>query len=71
MSGGMSGAMERADRLGEARAERHRRAIADEADALPGVHASVEGVVVILEGRGLLDRWLRDASLRNIGRVSA
>lgn len=65
----MRGALEKAVRLGEARAERHRRAIADEADALPGVRASVEGEAVVLEGRGLLDRWLRDASLRNIGRA--
>ena len=65
----MRGAAEKAARLGEARAEFKRRAIADEADALPGVHASVEDEAVVLEGRGLLDRWLRDASLRNIGRA--
>lgn len=65
----MRGAAEKAARLGEARAEFKRRAIADEADALPGVRASVEDEAVVLEGRGLLDRWLRDASLRNIGRA--
>tara|TARA_R110000782_G_scaffold117364_4_gene207687 strand:- start:1812 stop:2039 length:228 start_codon:yes stop_codon:yes gene_type:complete len=56
-------------RLARARVERKRREVADEADALPGVSAHVEGDAVVLEGRGLLDRWLRDASLRNIGRV--
>lgn len=65
----MRGAMESAARAGERRAERHRRAIADEADALPGVHASVAGEDVLIEGRGLLDRWLSDARLRNIGRA--
>lgn len=63
--------MERAARLGEARAEIRRRGIADEAEALPGVRASVEGEAVVLEGRRLLDRWLRDASLRNLGRAGA
>lgn len=63
--------MERAARLGEVRAEVKRRAIADEAEALPGVRATIEGESVVLEGRRLLDRWLRDASLRNIGRVGA
>jgi hypothetical protein len=67
----MRGAVERAARLGEVRAEVKRRTIADEAEALPGVRASVEGEAVVLEGRKLLDRWLRDASLRNIGRVGA
>jgi len=56
-------------RLARARVESKRQAIAGEADALPGVSAQVEGDAVVLEGRGLLDRWLRDASLRNIGRV--
>ncbi len=65
----MSGGMEAAARLGEARAERRRAAIADEADALPGVRARVEGDAVVLEGRRLLDRWLRSATFRNIGRV--
>ena len=67
----MRGAVERAARLGEVRAEVKRRTSADEAEALPGVRASVEGEAVVLEGRKLLDRWLRDASLRNIGRVGA
>lgn len=56
-------------RLAQARVERKRQAIAGEAEALPGVSAHVEGDAVVLEGRGLLDRWLRDASLRNIGRI--
>ena len=69
----MSGTLEAARRLGvaaaQARVERKRQAIAEEADALPGVSAHVEGEAVVLEGRGLLDRWIRDAGLRNIGRV--
>lgn len=65
----MRGGLQRAERAGERRAEGHRHAIAAEADALPGVRASVEDEAVVLEGRGLLDRWLRDASLRNIGRA--
>ena len=68
---GMRGAVERAARLGEARAEVKRHAIADEAEAMPGVRATIEGEAVVLEGRRLLDRWLRDASLRTIGRVGA
>ena len=67
----MRGAVERAARLGEVRAEVKRHAIADEAEAMPGVRATIEGEAVVLEGRRLLDRWLRDASLRTIGRVGA
>jgi len=54
---------------GEALADRRRSGIAAEVEALRGVSAHVEVDEVVLEGRGLLDRWLRDASLRNIGRV--
>lgn len=56
-------------RAAEARAGRRRREIAAEAEALGGIAARIEGERVMLEGRGLLDRWIRDASLRNIGRM--
>lgn len=65
---GFDTAMRRGAAAAEARARRRREQIAAEAEALPGVSAHVEGDEVVLEGRGLLDRWLRDASLRNIGR---
>ena len=55
--------------LSKPRAARRRQAIAEEAGALGGVRARVEGEVVVIEGRGLLDRWIRDANLRNIGRT--
>lgn len=63
--------MSRADRHADARALRKRRSIAEEAGALPGVSAYVAGDDVILEGRGLLDRWIREASLRHIGRTAS
>lgn len=66
---GVSAMVERAAAAGEARAARRRQAIAEEADALGGVRARVEGEAVVIEGRGLLDRWIRDANLRNIGRA--
>ncbi len=66
---GLGGLTARAERLGAVRAERQRRVIAEEAAALGGITARVEGEDVVLEGRGLLDRWLRDASIRNIGRT--
>ncbi len=62
--------MSRADRHAEMRAARRRRSISLEAGGLPGVSAYVEGDDVILEGRGLLDRWISDASLRNLGRTA-
>lgn len=68
-AGRLRALLERAEQIGEAKAAHMRRSIADEAAALPGIRAHVEGEDVILEGRGLLERWLRDASLRNIGRV--
>lgn len=66
---GMSVAGERAARAGEARAAALRQALAGEAAALGGIVARVEGEEVVLEGRGLLDRWIRDARLRDIGRT--
>jgi hypothetical protein len=57
--------------IAQAQVERKRREIADEADALPGLNAHVEGEDIVIEGRGLLERWIRDASLRNIGRAGA
>lgn len=66
----LDGLMGRAQRNAEARAARRRRSISVEAGGLPGVSAYVEGDDVILEGRGLLDRWIRDASLRHIGRTA-
>ncbi len=65
----MSGLIERANRAGERRAELRRREIATEAEALGGIAVVIEGEQVVLEGRGLLDRWLREASIRNIGRM--
>tara|TARA_B110001454_G_scaffold189540_1_gene188203 strand:+ start:309 stop:521 length:213 start_codon:yes stop_codon:yes gene_type:complete len=64
------GLMGRAQRHAEGRAAGRRRSISEEAGGLPGVSAFMEGDDVILEGRGLLDRWIREASLRNIGRTA-
>lgn len=66
----LDGLMGRAQRHAEARAALRRRSISEEAGGLPGISAYVEGDDVILEGRGLLDRWIRDASLRHIGRTA-
>lgn len=73
LSGAVSGAAlagvrRRAERAGAARAERARRAIAAAAGAMGGIAASVEGEDVVLAGRNLLERWLVDAELRDIGR---
>lgn len=74
MSGGVSGAhglerlLSRARRHALARAGERRAAIAARAETLPGVRAGIEGEAVILEGRGLLERWLRDAEIRDVGR---
>ena len=64
--GGLSA---RAERLGAARADRRRQEIAGEAEAMGGIAATIEGGDVVIAGRGLLDRWIRDANLRNIGRT--
>lgn len=66
---GMSATGERAARAGDARAAALRQALVGEAEALGGIVARVEGEAVVLEGRGLLDRWIRDARLRDIGRT--
>lgn len=58
----------RAERAGAARAGRRRAAIVAEAEARRGIVARIEGEDVVLEGRGLLERWLRDAGLRTLGR---
>ena len=58
----------RAERAGAARAARRCEAVATEAEALPGIVARIEEEDVVLEGRGLLERWLRDAGLRMLGR---
>lgn len=69
MRGAAGGAWaDRAERAGEVRAARVRQALAEEAEGLGGIRASIEGGDVLLEGRGLLDRWIRDADLRHIGR---
>lgn len=68
---GFGEVLRRGAAAGEARAAGRRSEIVAEADALRGVSAHVEGDEVVLEGRGLLDRWLRDASLRNIGRTGS
>jgi len=60
--------LDRAARAGEARAAAARQALVREAQALGGIAAHVAGEDVVLEGRGLLDRWIRDARLRDIGR---
>ncbi|MCB2015844.1 MAG: hypothetical protein R3E11_02255 [Sphingobium sp.] len=61
--------MRKGTQIAQARAAQKRGEIADEANAIPGVHAHVEDEAVVLEGRGLLDRWIREASLRHIGRI--
>lgn len=66
----MSGVVERVGRAAARRADRRRQEIVSEAEAM-GVAASIEEDRVVIEGRGLLDRWLRDASIRNLGRTGA
>jgi hypothetical protein len=52
--------------LGDHAAARRRAAIARAvAGEAPGVAVSVEGDDVVLEGRGLMRRWLGDLALRN------
>lgn len=75
MSGAVSGTrgLERllpiARRYALERAGKRRAAIAVRADAIPGVRAGIEGDAVVLEGRGLLERWLCDAEIRDVGRL--
>lgn len=53
----------------ERRTEQQRHAIVAQVESdFPGVHAHVEGDMVVLTGRHLLDRWIRDARLRDVGR---
>ena len=66
----MSGIVQKAGRIADARAARWRQTIAAEAEAMGGITAEVERDRVVIEGRGLLDRWIRDAALRNIGRTA-
>ncbi len=67
MSGGRGSTPQRIVRRAEARAQGRREAIARAAEGL-GIAASIEGERVVLEGRGLRARWMRDARLRDIGR---
>jgi hypothetical protein len=54
----------------EARAALRRARIADAAREL-GVSAVVEGEAVHLSGRGIGQRWMDDARLRDVGRDGA
>jgi hypothetical protein len=55
--------------LSHRRAEQQRQAIVTHVESdFTGVRAHVEGDTVVLEGRHLLDRWIRDARLRDVGR---
>lgn len=67
----MSAAMiARARERVEALAERRRAGIANAArDA--GIDAEVDGEAVRLSGRGLMERWMTDARLRDLGREEA
>lgn len=67
MTGGLRSIPQRVTQRAEARAQGKRDAIARAAEDL-GIGASVEGERVVLEGRGLLTRWLHDARIRDIGR---
>ena len=56
----------RAVALAQARCARWRREIVQAIEAdFPDLSASVAGEDVAVEGRGLLERWLRDARLRD------
>ncbi len=68
-TGALDKMLPKARRAVEAKAQQQREAIVEAAAAMPGVTVHIEDERVVLEGRGLLDRWLRDASLRNIGRL--
>lgn len=67
MTGGIRAIPQRIAQRVQARAQSRREAVARAAEDL-GISARVEGELVVMEGRGLLARWLRDARLRNIGR---
>jgi hypothetical protein len=56
--------------IGERRAARRRAAIVRAIDDdFTGVTTRIEGDAVVLEGRGLEARWMRDARLRDVGRA--
>lgn len=62
---------ERAVNMVERRARQQRKAIADAIQTdFGGVMAHVEGDAIVLEGRDLLERWLHDAQLRDVGRAT-
>lgn len=67
MTRGLGPIPQRVAQRAELRAARKRDAIVRAAEDL-GIGARAEGDTVVLEGRWLLARWLRDARLRNIGR---
>jgi hypothetical protein len=60
------GLSRRATRRALERADKRRRAMADEAGeaAPPGVRIDIEGEQVVLSGRGLMRRFLTEARLR-------
>lgn len=60
---------ERARAIGARAAGRRRDAMLPAAEDVPGIGAHVEGDTVVIEGRALLDRWVRDARLRYLGRI--
>jgi hypothetical protein len=57
----------RARAMGAAAARRAASRIADGVE-IPGVTVTVEDERVVVAGRGLVRRWLRDPALRWIGR---
>lgn len=67
MIGGIRAIPQRVTQRAQDRVQNRREAVARAAEDL-GISARVEGDLVVMEGRGLLARWLRDARLRNIGR---
>lgn len=67
MTGGIGAVPQRVAQRAQARAQGRRDAIVRAAEDI-GIDARVEGDTVVLEGRGLIVRWLRDARLRDIGR---
>lgn len=60
----------RGARIAQARAHERREAMVARVERdHPGLSAHIDGDAVVIEGRHLLDRWLRDARLRDIGRA--